>query len=73
MVPAGMTLDADEERALKLEAVKEYAKKVAKVEMDGPKMYGLIRAYLSAESKDEIAQEPDFDVWSKALDWRNCG
>jgi hypothetical protein len=53
---------------LKLEAVKEYAKKVAKVETDGPKMYGLIRAYLSVESKDEIAQEPDYDVWSKALD-----
>jgi hypothetical protein len=50
VAPAGMILDADEERALKLEAVKEYAKKVAKVETDGPKMYGLIRAYLLVES-----------------------
>jgi hypothetical protein len=32
-----MILDADEERALKLEAVKEYAKRLAKVEPDGPK------------------------------------
>ncbi len=67
VAPMGSTLDADELKALKM-AVKEYAEKVAKVEADGPKMYGLIHQHLSVESKEEIAQEPDYDVWSKALD-----
>jgi hypothetical protein len=59
VAPTGSTLDADELKALKMEAVKEYAEKVTKVEADGQKMYGLIHQHLSVESKDEIAQEPD--------------
>ncbi len=68
VAPPGRTLDADEEKALKVEAVKEYAKKLAKVEAESPKMYGFIMQHLSVESKDEIAQEPDYEIWSKALD-----
>jgi hypothetical protein len=68
VAPAGSTLDADEVRALKVETVKEYAKKLAKVDSDSPKMYGFIMQHLSVESKDEIAREQDYEVWSKALD-----
>ena len=31
-------------------------------------MYGFIMQHLSVESKDEIAQEQDYEIWSKALD-----
>ncbi len=68
VAPPGSTLDTDEETALKVEAVKEYAKKLVKVDAKSPKMYGFIMQHLPVESKDEIAQEQDYEIWSKALD-----
>jgi hypothetical protein len=33
-----------------------------------PKLYGLLLRRMSPESKDEVAQDPDYDTWSKATD-----
>ncbi len=33
-----------------------------------PKQFGLIRRHMSPESKDEVAQDPDYDVWNEATD-----
>jgi hypothetical protein len=68
VAPAGVVLDADELKLLKSAAIKEFASKVAKMEADRPKLYGLIRRHMSVESKDEVAQDKDYPTWSKALD-----
>ncbi len=64
----GVVLDADELKLLKSAAIREFASKVAKMEADRPKLYGLIRRHMSVESKDEVAQDKDYPTWSKALD-----
>jgi hypothetical protein len=33
-----------------------------------PKLYGLILRHMSAESKDEVAQDPNYETWSEATD-----
>jgi hypothetical protein len=33
-----------------------------------PKLFGLILRHMSPESKDEVAQDPDYDIWSEATD-----
>jgi hypothetical protein len=38
------------------------------MEENRPKLYGLICRHMSAESKDEIPQDPDYDKWSVATD-----
>ncbi len=68
LAPPCVILDADETRALNLATIEKYAMKVAKMESDSIKLYGLIHMHLSIESKDEIAQDPEYAVWSKAMD-----
>jgi hypothetical protein len=36
--------------------------------MDRPKLHGLIISHMSMESKDEIAQDPDYQTWRTATD-----
>ncbi len=55
VAPAGVVLDADKLKLLKSAMIKEFASKVAKMEADRPKLYGLIRHHMSVESKDEVA------------------
>jgi hypothetical protein len=38
------------------------------MEENHPKLYGLICRHISAESKEEVAQDPDYDNWSVATD-----
>jgi hypothetical protein len=35
---------------------------------DRPKLYGLIMKYMSVESRDEVAQEPNYDSWHAKKD-----
>jgi hypothetical protein len=63
---AGLTLD--EERKLRMEAMKTHQRRVKKMMDARPKLFGLILRHMSPESKDEVAQDPDYDVWSKATD-----
>jgi hypothetical protein len=39
MAPPGITLDADEQKALKLATMKEYATNAVKMEADHPKLF----------------------------------
>jgi hypothetical protein len=53
---------------VKTELVKDFAKQVGRMRADRPKLYGLILEYMSVESRDEVAREPDYEVWSIATD-----
>jgi hypothetical protein len=53
---------------MNLEKFKEHARKLTKMEEDRPKLYGLIMKHMSVESKDEVAQEPDYDTWHAEKD-----
>jgi hypothetical protein len=35
---------------------------------DSPKLYGLKLDHMTGESRDEVAQDPDYAVWSKQYD-----
>ena len=73
VAPAGVVLDADELKLLKSAAIREFASKVAKMEADRPKLYGLIRRHMSVESKDEVAQDKDFQPGVKRWTQKNYG
>ena len=53
---------------MNLERFREHQKKLTKMEEDRPKLYGLMMKHMSVESKDEVAQEPDYDVWHAEKD-----
>jgi hypothetical protein len=53
---------------LRTELMKDFAKQVGRMRQDRPKLYGLILQHLSVESRDEIAQKPDYKVWHNAMD-----
>jgi hypothetical protein len=53
---------------VKTELVKDFAKQVGRMRADQPKLYGLILEHMSVESQDEVAREPDYEVWSIATD-----
>ena len=54
--------DARIER-LELEEHKEHTRKLTKMEEDHPKLCGLIMQHMSIESKDEVAQDEDYEEW----------
>jgi hypothetical protein len=49
--------------AMELEAVKAHTKRLEKMVEDRPKLYGLIMQHMSVESRDEVAQDPDYATW----------
>jgi hypothetical protein len=53
---------------VKMELVKDFAKQVGRMRADRPKLYGLILEHMSVESRDEVAREPDYEVWLIATD-----
>ena len=55
-------------KALVMEAVKDYRKKLIKMNADRPKLYALIMQYLSKESLDEVKWSNDFEDIKKATD-----
>jgi hypothetical protein len=63
-----MGLTADEITMLRMEALKDHVKYVERMKQDRPKLYGLMLEHISVESKDEICQVEDYDVWSKRTD-----
>jgi hypothetical protein len=38
------------------------------MEEDRPKLYGLMMKHMSVESKDEVNQEQDYEVWHSDKD-----
>jgi hypothetical protein len=55
----GQGLTQAEQNALRLNVLKLHQRKLEKMEDNCPKFYGPICRPMSAESKDEVAQEPD--------------
>jgi hypothetical protein len=43
-------------------------RKLTKMGEDRPKLYGLMMHYMSVESKDEVAQNPDYATWNAEKD-----
>jgi hypothetical protein len=64
----GMGLTQDETRKLRMDAMKAHQRKLERMKDDCPKLYGLILRHMSPESKDEVAQDPDYETWSEATD-----
>jgi hypothetical protein len=58
---SGAGLTQDEERKLRMEAMKAHQRRVKKMIDARPKLYGLIMRHMSLESKEELAQDPDYD------------
>jgi len=52
----------------KMEAMKTYQRKIEKMMDARPKLFGLILRDMSLEGKDEVVQDPDYDVLSEATD-----
>ncbi len=51
-----------------MEAMKAHQRRVEKMVDAHPKLFGPILRHMSPESKGEVAQDPDYDVWSEATD-----
>ena len=63
-----MGISAEQAERMNLEKFKEHSRKLTKMEDDRPKLYGLIMKNMSVESKDEVAQEPNYDTWHSEKD-----
>jgi len=64
----GIGLTTDEAKKMRMDAMKAHQQKLEKMMDECPKLYGLILRHMSAESKDEVAQDPDYETWSEATD-----
>jgi hypothetical protein len=60
---AAMGMDSSQVKVMQREAIKGLAKEIDKMRADRPRLYGLIRQHMSVESRDEVAQQPDYADW----------
>jgi hypothetical protein len=65
---AGLGLTMAEVTIMQQEALKKHSKLLVRMKLDRPKLYGLILEQMSVESKDEVAQEADYETWHKETD-----
>jgi hypothetical protein len=63
-----MGLDVSKVAMLRTELMKDFAIQVGRMKQDRPKLYGLILEHLSVESRDEVAQDADYEIWHNATD-----
>jgi hypothetical protein len=63
-----MGFSEEQAERMNLEKFKEHARKLTKMEEDRPNLYSLIMKHMSVESKDEVAQEPNYDTWHAEKD-----
>ncbi len=68
-----MGFSAEQGEKMNLEKFKDHSRKLTKMEEDRPKLYGLIMKHMSIESKDEVAQEPNYEVWHAEKDLEQYG
>ncbi len=62
----GLGLAAAEVMILQQEVLKEHSKLVLRMKLEKPKLYGLILKRRRVESKDEVAQDADYETWHNA-------
>jgi hypothetical protein len=48
---------------MEAEAINGLAREVDNMRSNCPQLYGLIRQYMSVESRDDVAQEVDYKTW----------
>jgi hypothetical protein len=60
---AAMGVDSSQVKVMETEAIKGLAKEIDKMRADRPRLHGLIRQHISVESRDEVAQQPDYADW----------
>jgi hypothetical protein len=65
---AAMGIDSSKIKVMQTEAIKGLAKEIDKMRADRPRLYGLIRQHMSVESRDEVAQQPDYADWHAEKD-----
>jgi hypothetical protein len=65
---AAMGVDSSQVKVMQKEATKGLAKEIDKMRADRPRLYGLIRQHMSVESRDEVAQQPDYADWHAEKD-----
>jgi hypothetical protein len=63
-----MGFSAEQAERMNLEKFKDHTRKLTKMEEDRPKLYGLIMKNMSVKSKNEVAQEPNYEVWHAEKD-----
>jgi hypothetical protein len=63
-----MGFSTEQAEKMNLEKFKDHSRKLTKMEEDRPKLYGLIMKNMSVESKDEVTQEPNYEVWHSEKD-----
>jgi len=63
-----MGIDSSKVAVMETEAVKGLAKEIEKMRADRPRPYGLIRQHMSVESRDKVAQQPDYADWHAEKD-----
>jgi hypothetical protein len=63
-----MGVDPSQVKVMETEAIKGLAKEIDKMRADRPRLYGLIRQHMSVESRDEVAQQPDYADWHAEKD-----
>jgi hypothetical protein len=63
-----MGFSTEQAERMNLEKFKEHTRRLTKMEEDRQKLYGLIMKNMSVESRDEVAQEPDYDTWHAEKD-----
>jgi hypothetical protein len=65
---AAMGINSRQIKVMQTEAIKGLAKEIDKMRADRPRLYGLIRQHMSVESRDEVAQQPDYADWHAEKD-----
>jgi hypothetical protein len=65
-----MGFSTEQAERMNLEKFKEHTRRLTKMEEDRPKLYGLIMKNMSIESRDEVAQEPNYDTWHAEKLWQ---
>jgi hypothetical protein len=65
---AAMGIDSSQVKVMETEAIKGLAKEIDKMRADRPRLYGFIRQHMSVESRDEVAQQPDYADWHAEKD-----
>jgi hypothetical protein len=65
---AAMGMDSSQVKVMQTEAIKGLPKEIDKMRADRQRLYGLIRQHMSVESRDEVAQQPDYADWRAEKD-----
>jgi hypothetical protein len=72
-IPDYLEVESPDEEVglLQAKAFKDYARQGERIKADRPKLYGLILGKINVESKYEVAQEANYEIWQLVTDPEN--